>query len=230
MLWGTHAPPDASSMSLISRVRTIFTFGQGVVRGLPDARPGEDPLDLFRRWYAAAERAGIYHPEAMALGTATPDGIPAVRMVLLKGLDARGFTFFTNYESRKGLELRDNPRAALTFYWAVLERQVRIEGIVSRLSEAESLAYFRSRPRGSRIGAWASRQSDVLESREVLERRVRECEARFPNGDIPLPPFWGGYWLAPARIEFWQGRVNRLHDRLLFERTATGWTSARLYP
>jgi pyridoxamine 5'-phosphate oxidase len=217
-------------MSLISRVRTIFTFGQGVIRGLPDARPDEDPLDLFRRWYAAAERAGIYHPEAMALATATPDGAPAVRMVLLKGVDQRGFTFFTNFESRKGLELRDNPRAALTFYWAVLERQVRVEGTVGRLTDEESSAYFRSRPRGSRIGAWASRQSEVLETREVLERRVGEYEARFAEGDVPLPPFWGGYRVVPARIEFWQGRVNRLHDRLLFERSAAGWTSTRLYP
>jgi pyridoxamine 5'-phosphate oxidase len=215
---------------LISRLRTIFTFGQGVVRGLPDARPDEDPLDLFRLWYAAAERAGIYLPEAMALGTATPDGLPAVRIVLLKGLDERGFTFFTSYESRKGLELRDNPRAALTFHWAALERQVRIEGTVTRLSEDESVAYFRSRPRGSRIGAWASRQSEVLETREELERRVREYGARFRDGDVPLPPFWGGYRVAPARIEFWQGRVNRLHDRLLFERTGTGWKSGRLYP
>jgi pyridoxamine 5'-phosphate oxidase len=217
-------------MSLISRLRTIFTFGQGVVRGLPDARPDEDPLALFRRWYAAAERAGIYLPEAMALGTATPDGAPAVRIVLLKGLDERGFTFFTNYGSRKGLELVANPRAALTFHWAVLERQVRIEGTVSRLGEEESAAYFRSRPRGSRIGAWASRQSESLAAREVLERRVRECEARFHDGEVPLPPFWGGYRVAPARIEFWQGRVNRLHDRLLFERTGSGWTSSRLYP
>jgi pyridoxamine 5'-phosphate oxidase len=217
-------------MSLIARLRTIFTFGQGVVRGLPDARPDENPLDLFRLWYAAAERAGIYLPEAMALGTATPDGVPAVRIVLLKGLDERGFTFFTSYESRKGVELRDNPRAALTFHWAALERQVRIEGTVTRLSEEESLAYFRSRPRGSRIGAWASRQSEVLETREELERRVREYGARFRDGDVPLPPFWGGYRVAPARIEFWQGRVNRLHDRLLFERTGTGWKSGRLYP
>jgi len=217
-------------MSLISRLRTLLTFGQGVVRGIPDARPDEDPLDLFRRWYAAAERAGIYLPEAMALATATRDGVPAVRIVLLKGADERGFAFFTNYESRKGLELRDNPRAALTFHWAVLERQVRIEGTVSRLSDAESSAYFRSRPRGSRIGAWASRQSAVLETREVLERRVREYADRFGDGDIPLPPFWGGYRVAPTRMEFWQGRVNRLHDRLLFERSGSGWVNARLYP
>lgn len=216
-------------MSLIARLRTLFTLGQGVVRGLPDARMDEDPLALFRGWYAAAERSGIYLPEAMALGTATPDGVPAVRIVLLKGVDERGFSFFTNYESRKGLELRDNPRAALTFHWAVLERQVRIEGTVTRLSEAESLAYFRTRPRGSRIGAWASRQSAVLERREVLEERVREHEARFP-GDVPLPPFWGGYRVAPERMEFWQGRVNRLHDRLLFERAGAGWRCSRLYP
>lgn len=217
-------------MSLIARLRTLFTLGQGVIRGLPDARAHEDPLVLFQDWYAAAERAGIHLPESMALGTATPDGVPAVRVVLLKGVDERGFTFFTSYESRKGLELRDNPRAALTFHWAVLERQVRVEGTVTRLSEAESLAYFRSRPRGSRIGAWASRQSAVLESREVLAQRVAEHERRFAGGDVPLPPFWGGYRVAPLRIEFWQGKVNRLHDRLLFERTDTGWHSSRLYP
>jgi len=217
-------------MSLLSRLRTIFTFGQGVVRGLPDARPGEDPLDLFRTWYAAAERAGIYLPEAMALATATPDGVPAVRIVLLKGVDERGFTFFTNYESRKGDELRDNPRAALTFHWAVLERQVRIEGTVTRLGDEESSAYFRSRPRGSRIGAWASRQSAALEGREVLEQRVREYEERFRGVDVPLPPFWGGYRVAAQRMEFWQGRVNRLHDRLLFERSGNGWVGSRFYP
>ena len=217
-------------MSLIARLRTLFTFGQGVFRGLPDVRLGDDPLVLFTDWYAAAGRAGIYLPEGAALGTASPDGAPAVRMVLLKGFDARGFCFYTNYESRKGRELAANPRAALTFHWAVLARQVRIEGSVARLTEAESAAYFASRPRGSRIGAWASRQSEVLDQRETLEGRVRDAERRFTGGDVPLPPFWGGYLLAASRIEFWQGRVNRLHDRVLFERTASGWESRRLYP
>lgn len=217
-------------MSLIARLRTLFTFGQGVVRGLPDARPDEDPIPLFQTWFAAAERAGIFLPEAAALGTATPDGAPSVRVVLLKGVDQRGFTFFTNYDSRKGAELAANPRAALTFHWAILERQVRVEGTVERLSEAESFDYFRTRPRGSRIGAWASRQSAVLEDRGDLERAVREVEQRYPGGDVPLPPFWGGYRVVPSAIEFWQGRVNRLHDRLLFERSPSGWTSRRLYP
>jgi pyridoxamine 5'-phosphate oxidase len=151
-------------------------------------------------------------------------------MVLLKGFDERGFCFYTNYESRKGQELDANPRAALTFHWAILERQVRIEGLTARMTDAESLAYFRTRARGSRIGAWASPQSDPLDRRETLEARVKEYDARFPGADVPLPPFWGGYRLVPSRIEFWQGRVNRLHDRLLFERTDTGWRSSRLYP
>lgn len=217
-------------MSLLSRLRTLVTFGQGVVRGLPAATADRDPIELFREWFAAATRAGIFLPEAMTVATATPDGAPSARMMLLKGVDDGGFVFFTNYESRKAVELEANPRAVLVFHWPVLERQVRVEGSVTRLPEAESFAYFHSRPRGSRIGAWASRQSRPLATRAELEDAVRRYEREFADGDIPLPPFWGGYRVAPERIEFWQGRLNRLHDRLLFERAGTGWRAVRLYP
>lgn len=166
----------------------------------------------------------------MTLATATRDGVPAARMMLLKGVDPRGFTFFTNYQSRKAHELLGNARAALVFHWAVLQRQVRVEGTVDRLTDAESEAYFRTRPRASRIGAWASQQSAELSSRSELDRRVSEYEARFAGQDIPLPPFWGGYRLVPTVIEFWQGRINRLHDRLRYTREDTGWTVTRLYP
>jgi pyridoxamine 5'-phosphate oxidase len=217
-------------VSLTSLIRALVTLGRGVVRGIPELEPGADPLALFRDWFAAAERAGIYLPEAMALGTADAHGVPAVRMVLLKGVDERGFTFFTNYESRKGAELRDNPRAALTFHWSMLQRQVRIEGSVSALPAEESRAYFRTRARGSQLGAWASRQSAVLEDRAALDRRFSEAEQRFAGGEVPLPPFWGGYRVAPHSIEFWQGRLNRLHDRVRFERDGAGWRQTRLYP
>jgi pyridoxamine 5'-phosphate oxidase len=166
----------------------------------------------------------------MTLATAAPDGAPSARMMLLKGVDSRGFVFFTNYESRKSNELLANPRAALVFHWPVLQRQVRVEGAVARLPQAESEAYFRTRARGSRIGAWASKQSAELSTRAELDERVREYEAKFAGEDVPLPPFWGGFRLAPAAIEFWQGRVNRLHDRIRYTRTADGWSIARLYP
>jgi pyridoxamine 5'-phosphate oxidase len=217
-------------MSFLSRLRVLLTFGQGVVRGLPDAAADRDPLELFETWFAAARAAGIFLPEAMTVATATPDGAPSARMMLLKGVDERGFVFFTNYDSRKGIELEANPRAALVFHWAVLERQVRVEGPIARLSTAESYAYFRTRPRGSRIGAWASHQSHPLADRTDLEERVRQHERAFGSGDIPLPPFWGGYRLDPRSIEFWQGRINRLHDRLRFARVGERWISERLYP
>jgi pyridoxamine 5'-phosphate oxidase len=218
-------------MSLRSRLRALFTMGQGVARGLPDAAANDDPLALFRRWFEAARQSGLLLPEAMCLATATPDGKPSARMMLLKGADERGFVFFTNYDSRKGAELAANAPAALVLHWAVLERQVRVEGVVERLGSDESFAYFRTRSRGSRIGAWASAQSRPLAARADLEAKVRETERRFPGDDVPLPPFWGGFRLIPERIEFWQGRVNRLHDRLVFERTRDGgWAAARLYP
>ncbi len=217
-------------MSLRSNLRLVFSLGRGLTRGLPDADPGLDPIQLFGQWFAAARKAGILLPEAMTLATASADGAPSARMVLLKGFDERGFEFYTNLGSRKADELTANPRAALCFHWGVLQRQVRIEGDVTQLSRKASATYFRTRPRGSQVGAWASRQSQPLEDREMLARRVREIEKRFEGGEVPLPDFWGGYMLEPQRIEFWQGRADRLHDRLLFQREGDGWSSRRLHP
>lgn len=217
-------------MSLKSSLKAVLTLGQGLAQGIPEAAEDADPIDLFRVWFDAAGESGILLPESVALATATADGVPSVRMVLLKDVDARGFVFFTNYGSQKARELEANPRAALCFHWAILERQVRVAGPVERVTSEESEAYFRTRGRGSQLGAWASRQSEPLASREDLERRAREVEERFGGGDVPLPPFWGGYRLEPARIEFWQGRANRLHDRLVFLREGEGWTTQRLHP
>lgn len=217
-------------MSLKSSLKAVFTLGQGLAGGIPEAAEDADPIDLFRAWFQAAGESGILLPEAVALATSTPDGMPSARMVLLKDVDASGFTFFTNYESHKARELEANPKAALCFHWAVLQRQVRVAGSVARVTKEESEAYFRTRGRGSQLGAWASRQSEPLTSRDDLERRAREAEQRFAGGEVPLPPFWGGYRLEPARIEFWQGRANRLHDRLVFLRERGGWTTQRLYP
>jgi pyridoxamine 5'-phosphate oxidase len=189
-----------------------------------------DPVAQFRKWFDDAQRAEIPEPTAMTLATATTDGVPSARVVLLKGADQQGFTFFTDYRSQKGRELEDNPRAALAFYWGELERQVRITGTVSRVAREESEAYFRTRPRGSRLGAWASEQSAVLPGRAALEARVREVAARHPDEDVPLPPHWGGYRLRPATIEFWQGRENRLHDRVRYVRQGDSWRIERLSP
>jgi pyridoxamine 5'-phosphate oxidase len=184
-----------------------------------------DPLRQFEAWFAEAQRAGAHVPEAMAVATATADGVPSARMVLLKDVDERGFVFFTNYESRKGVELEANPRAALLFHWEPVGRQVRVEGLVERVSAAESDAYFSSRPVGSRLGAIASRQSRPLADREELERAVEAL----PD-DAPRPGWWGGYRVHPERYEFWQHRENRLHDRFLYERDGEAWRILRLYP
>jgi len=190
-----------------------------------------DPIRQFQTWLQAALDAGLVEPNAMTLATADTTGKPSARTVLLRGLDERGFSFFTNYESRKGRELSENPNAALVFYWAELERQVCIAGSTSRLAAVESEAYFRSRPRGSRLAAWASRQSEVISSRAEIEERVRELEKLYPDDSVPLPSYWGGFVLSPVRIEFWQGRPNRLHDRFCYTRQAGHtWTIERLSP
>ena len=189
-----------------------------------------DPIRQFQRWFEEATLAEIPEPNAMALATASPDGRPSVRIVLLRGYDERGFTFFTNYESRKGRELESNPRAALVFHWPDLERQVRIEGAVEHASAEESDVYFQSRPAGSRLGAWASRQSEVIADRADLEARTRELERQYSDGLIPRPEHWGGYRVVPDVIEFWQGRPSRLHDRLRYSRQGSRWLIERLSP
>jgi pyridoxamine 5'-phosphate oxidase len=190
-----------------------------------------DPIALAQRWFADAQAAGIEQHDAMTLATATPDGRPSARAVLLKGIDARGFAFFTNYESRKARELDANPHAALVLLWIPLQRQVRVTGSVVRLDPEESDAYFATRPRGSQLGAWASQQSRPLADRDELERRWEALEERYGGEAVPRPPHWGGYRIEPEEIEVWQGRANRLHDRFAYTRTPDGgWTHVRLQP
>jgi pyridoxamine 5'-phosphate oxidase len=199
---------------------------------LDESHVSHDPLVEFARWFAEAQEARAHDANAMTLATATADGVPSARIVLLKGFDERGFLFFTDYRSRKGAELEANPRAALVLYWSELERQVRITGRVERASHDESEAYFRTRPRGSRLGAWASYQSRVIPGRATLEADLREVQTRYPDGDVPLPPHWGGYRVVAEAIEFWQGRESRLHDRIRYVRESggKGWRVERLSP
>jgi pyridoxamine 5'-phosphate oxidase len=211
--------PDGSLLELMSYAK------------LDELSDEADPIELFSRWLAEARAARITNAEAAVVATSTSDGTPSARFVLVRDADERGFTFFTNTTSRKADELAENPRAALALYWVDLGRQVRIEGRVEPTSREETEAYFRTRPRGSKIGAWASPQSQPIPSREVLEHRVAELEARYPGDDVPLPPHWGGYRVAPEAIEFWVHRDSRLHDRLRFTAQAGGgWRSERLAP
>ena len=200
--------------------------------GLSEQDLAADPVQQFQKWFQEAVAAEITEPNAMVLATVDASGQPSSRVVLLKAVDTRGFSFFTNYESRKGHELAGNPRASLTFPWIALERQICITGSVRKLSREESAAYFKLRPRNSRLGAWASpKQSEVVGSRAALEERMKQLETQYPGEDIPLPPYWGGYVLAPVEIEFWQGRPSRLHDRLRYARQPDGsWKIGRLSP
>lgn len=198
---------------------------------LDEADLSSSPLDQFSRWFDQVLHSEVAEPTAMTLATAGPGGQPSARIVLLKGFGPEGFYFYTNYESRKGRELDDNPRAALLFFWKELERQVRVEGIVHRADAASSDAYFRSRPKGSQLGAWASPQSREIPDRDFLDRAVAEEEARFEREALHRPPFWGGYVLQPIRMEFWQGRENRLHDRFQYTLSPDGsWSHVRLAP
>ena len=200
-------------------------------RGLTEEDVLADPIAQFQRWFEDAERAAIHEPNAMTLATVGADGQPSARVVLLKALDQRGFAFFTNLTSRKSVELKADARAALVFWWGPLTRQVRFEGAVERVADAEADAYFASRPRGSQIGAWASAQSSVIPGRQTLEEAARSHEKRFGDGEVPRPEFWGGFRLLPARVEFWQGQSDRLHDRLCYlGRAAGGWRIERLAP
>ncbi len=190
-----------------------------------------DPFEQMERWLQEALNSQLPEPNAMTLATATPDGRPSARVVLLKGFDRRGLVFYTNYESRKGAELAQNPRAALLFFWPELERQVRIEGHVERVDADESLTYFQSRPKESQVGAWASPQSRIIAGRDVVEQRYQELAAQFKHDEVlPLPPFWGGYRVVPTYFEFWQGRPSRLHDRICYTLSGQGWTISRLAP
>ncbi len=217
---------ETPSISELSGLRHEYD-----AHGLRRADLHSDPIEQFRAWFAAALAAEMRDVNAMSLATATPEGKSAVRIVLLKGVDERGFSFFTNYDSEKGRHLEANPFAALAFYWAKLERQVRITGPVERTSREDSAAYFHSRPVGSRLGAWVSRQSEVVDARQVLDARMEAMRERFHNTEITLPPHWGGYRVKPETVEFWQGRPNRLHDRFRYSRRADGaWQIDRLAP
>lgn len=217
-------------MSLLSKIRCAFTLGQGVLIENKALTATNDPIQFFDAWLKEAESTGVVLPESMSVSTCTTEGRPSSRMVLLKEVDQHGFVFFTNYGSRKAGELEQNPFAALLFHWNILQRQVRIEGRIERISHQESEDYFHSRGRGSQIGAWASKQSQQLSERQSLVDSVKYYEDKFKGKIVPLPEFWGGYRVIPENIEFWQGKADRLHDRFVYTKTQSEWLITRLNP
>jgi pyridoxamine 5'-phosphate oxidase len=217
---------NVEQSDLSSTIRKEYRRGS-----LHETEANPDPIQMFGEWLAVAVASGLREPNAMTLATSTPDGKPSARVVLLKSFDHQGFVFFTNYASRKGRELQENPQAALVFWWGELERQVRVEGHVTRVSGEESDAYYHSRPLGARLGAWVSAQSSVIQGRAALEERLAQVTEQYGAQAPERPPFWGGYRLAPATIELWQGGEHRLHDRLLYSRMENGsWQIVRLSP
>ncbi len=217
-------------MTLFEKLRCLLTFGQGVALPLPPLDDNADPLSLFELWFDEANKSGILLPEAMSVSSVSQDGQPSCRMVLLKEFNQDGFIFYTNYASRKSHELNDNGNIALLFHWNVLQRQIRIEGCIEKVSVEQSAKYFHSRDRGSQIGAWASRQSSKIHTETELADNVDYYTKKFAGQEIPLPEFWGGWRVKPNYMEFWQGRASRLHDRVCFEKSASGWDNFKLQP
>jgi pyridoxamine 5'-phosphate oxidase len=217
-------------MTLFEKLRCLFTFGQGVALPLPEISAKTSPSQLFEQWFDDANKSGILLPEAMSVSSCSIDGQPSSRMVLLKDYDEKGFVFFTNYASRKSHELSENNKVALLFHWNVLQRQIRIEGTVEKVSRQESADYFHSRDRGSQVGAWASKQSQKLKHDDELKEQMSHYEEKFSEGEVPHPEFWGGWRVKPHAIEFWQGRASRLHDRVCFEKDGEQWLHHKLNP
>ncbi|MDX2368167.1 MAG: pyridoxamine 5'-phosphate oxidase [Colwellia sp.] len=217
-------------MTLLEKLRCLFTFGQGVALPLPDISSESTPLTLFTQWFDDANKSGILLPEAMSVSSCSSNGQPSSRMVLLKNFDEQGFVFFTNYGSRKSNELVENNKVALLFHWNVLQRQIRIEGTVEKVTPQESADYFHSRDKGSQIGAWASKQSQKLTHDNELKDRMANFNDKYAQGEVPHPEFWGGWRVKPTYIEFWQGRASRLHDRVCFEKKDEAWQNFKLHP
>lgn len=217
-------------MTLLEKLRCLLSFGQGVALPLPQINDNTQPHQLFEQWFNDAKKSGILLPEAVSVSTCGADGQPKSRMVLLKDFNQQGLIFYTNYGSDKSQQLRENQKVALLFHWSVLQRQVRIEGEVEIIAKSTSEAYFHSRDRGSQIGAWASKQSSRLRNEDEISKRVKYYENKFKGQEVPLPDFWGGWQIKPSYFEFWQGRSNRLHDRLCFEKSAEHWTQFKRQP